>query len=72
MTQTQKRGFLTPEEVSARYGGRITVRTLNNWRSNGSGPPFTKIGGPVMYPLDKLVEWEEKNTVTSTSNYKRG
>lgn len=61
--------FLTPQELSERYGGRISVRTLANWRSQGSGPPFTKIGGAILYDNDRLSEWEQRNTVTSTSQY---
>lgn len=64
--------FLTPAEVSARYNGRISVRTLSNWRNLGSGPPYTKLGGKVLYPLDRLVEWERRNTVQSTSQYTKG
>lgn len=63
--------FLTPKELSDRWGGRITTRTLANWRSTqGSGPPYIKIGGAVLYPLDKLADWETRNTVTSTSQYR--
>lgn len=62
--------FLTPQEVSARYDGRITVRTLANWRSQGKGPPFTKVGGPILYPVDQLETWEQSNTVNSTSQYR--
>ncbi|QNJ57353.1 HTH binding protein [Pseudomonas phage Dolphis] len=61
--------FLTPVELSERYGGRITVRTLANWRTQGAGPPFSKIGGAILYPADKLADWENRNTVTSTSQY---
>jgi len=64
--------FLTPQEVSDRYGGKISVKTLNNWRNLGVGPAFTKLGGKVMYPQDRLVEWEHRNTVQSTSEYTRG
>ena len=64
--------FLTTKEVSDRYGGKISARTLNNWRNLGCGPPFTKIGGKVLYPVSKLVEWEQRNTVQSTSEYTRG
>lgn len=64
--------FLTPAEVSARYNGRISVRTLSNWRNLGSGPPYTKLGGKVLYPLERLVEWERRNTVQSTSQYTKG
>lgn len=62
--------YLTAKEVSDRWCGSIKVRTLNNWRNLGSGPPFTKLGGRVLYPLDKLVEWEQRNTVHSTSEYR--
>ena len=62
--------FLTPAEVSERYGNGLSVRTLENWRSSGCGPTFCKIGGCVLYPIAKLVEWEEMNTVTSTSQYR--
>lgn len=64
--------FLTAQDVSNRYGGQISVRTLNNWRNIGSGPPFTKIGGKVFYSLEKLVDWEKRNTVRSTSEYTAG
>lgn len=62
--------FLTPSDVAERYHGNISVRTLANWRSAGTGPAFTKIGGSIMYPLNKLAEWEEMNTVNSTSQYR--
>lgn len=62
--------FMTPQQVSDRYDGNITVRTLSNWRNLGSGPPFSKIGGRVLYPADKLLEWEQRNTVQSTSQYR--
>lgn len=62
-------GFLTTKEVSDRWGGRIAVRTLNNWRTNGGGPPFVKIGGAVLYKVADLLKWEESRTVNSTSQY---
>lgn len=70
MTNPSAPEFLTPAEVSARYSGRISVRTLSNWRNLGSGPPYTKLGGKVLYPLERLVEWEQRNTVQSTSQYR--
>lgn len=62
--------FLTPADVAERYDGNISVRTLANWRSQGIGPAFTKVGGSIMYPLNRLVEWEDMNTVNSTSQYR--
>lgn len=62
-------GFLTTKEVSARWGGRIAVRTLNNWRTGGNGPPYVKIGGAVLYKLVDILKWEDARTVNSTSEY---
>lgn len=55
--------FLTAEEVSERYRGEITVGTLRNWRSMRVGPPFTKIGKAVLYPIRELEAWDRKNLV---------
>ena len=57
------RKFLTPEEVSERYRGEVTVGTLRNWRAMRVGPTFVKIGKAVLYPLDQLDAWDEKNLV---------
>jgi len=56
--------FLTPQEVAARYNGTISVRTLANWRSSKNSPPYVKVGGRVLYPIDKLIEWERKRTLS--------
>jgi len=56
--------FLTPEEVSERYRGEITVGTLRNWRAMRIGPAFVKIGKAVLYPIDELDAWDQKNLVT--------
>jgi len=49
--------FLTPEEVSQRYG--LAVRTLATWRfQNGkrTGPPYLKLGGAhPLSPLDAIA-----------------
>jgi hypothetical protein len=63
--------YLTPDEVSARFGGRITVRTLANWRWAGSGPKFTRAGGRILYPVKELEDWEERRTVAHTSQYRK-
>jgi predicted DNA-binding transcriptional regulator AlpA len=55
--------FLTPEEVSERYRGGVSVGTLRNWRSMRQGPSFVKIGKAVLYPLSELDAWDEKNRV---------
>lgn len=52
--------YLTPKELSDRYKGKISERTLANWRSSGDGPGFTKIGGRVLYALRSVETWEQK------------
>lgn len=54
--------YLTPKELVERYNGEISLRTLANWRSGGYGPPYTKVGGIVFYPIERLDEWENQNT----------
>lgn len=55
--------FLTADEVAERYRGGISVGTLRNWRAMRLGPSFVKIGKAVLYPLDELDAWDEKNKV---------
>lgn len=45
-TRTQ---FLTPAQMSERMG--VSVKTLANQRSAGTGPKFVKVGGAVRYPV---------------------
>lgn len=59
--------YLTPKEVSDRYKGRISVRTLANWRTSGDGPKYTKIGARVLYHLSAVEEWEKKRTIGNSS-----
>jgi hypothetical protein len=63
--------YLTPAQLVERYEGRISVRTLANWRYLGTGPVFTRVGGRILYAEDKLIEWENRHTVASTSEYKK-
>ena len=56
--------FLTPEEVSDRYRGSVSVGTLRNWRTMRIGPTFLKIGKAILYPLSELDAWDEENRVT--------
>lgn len=55
--------FLTPDEVTERYRGGVSVGTLRNWRAMKIGPSFVKIGKAVLYPLDELEAWDERNRV---------
>lgn len=67
----RKTSYLTPAQVAERYEGRISVRTLSNWRWAGTGPRFLRCGGRILYELDALEVWEAKNTVSHTGEYKK-
>lgn len=54
-----KSDLITPRELVERYRRCISERTLANWRSNGEGPRFVKIGGRVMYSLAAVMDWEK-------------
>lgn len=55
--------YLTPEELADRW--RVTVKTLANWRSNGTGPKYLKLGGKrntrVMYPETAVHAYEAQH-----------
>lgn len=56
--------YYTPEEVARRWRARIDVETLANWRSKRQGPPFAKFGRVVLYPADRLQEWERRRLIS--------
>jgi hypothetical protein len=56
--------YLTAEEVFERYRGEITLGTLRNWRAMRIGPSFIKIGKAVLYPVNELEAWDQRNKVT--------
>lgn len=43
-------------EVAARW--RLSVRTLERWRSRRQGPPFLKLGGKVVYRIEDVEAFE--------------
>jgi hypothetical protein len=48
---------------------RLSPRTLEQWRWQGRGPRFLKLGGRVVYPLNEVETFEaahlHANTVAS-------
>ena len=56
--------FLTTEELSDRWRGKISVKTLANWRTSKIGPKFFypsgKKGGAVLYYLSSVVAIESE------------
>lgn len=56
--------FLTAEELAVRWS--IHPHTLANWRSQGSGPKYLKLGKRVLYPFDEVEAFEKQQLKTST------
>ncbi|MBF0589166.1 MAG: helix-turn-helix domain-containing protein [Magnetococcales bacterium] len=46
-------------DLSRRWG--ISHRTLERWRSLGTGPAYIKIGGRVAYRLEDIERYEASN-----------
>lgn len=66
MTSSPERGtpppaLYTPDELSAYLG--VPKKTLEFWRSTGSGPPFVRFGRSIRYPGDLLVSWMRETAV---------
>jgi len=47
---------------------RVSPRTLEKFRVQGSGPKFFKIGRLVYYSTETLEEWKRSRLRTSTSD----
>ena len=53
--------FLTPYDLHRRWAKAISLKTLANWRSLAVGPPYSRIGGRVLYRLHDVVVWESQH-----------
>lgn len=53
--------FLTPYDLHRRWGRAISLKTLANWRSLGYGPPYSKMGGRVLYRAADILTWENQH-----------
>jgi hypothetical protein len=55
-------GYVPEAEAASALG--VQVSTLRNWRLKGHGPKFSKPSGEtVVYSIDVLRDWIERNTV---------
>lgn len=60
--------FITPDELAKRWNGAVTKGTLTNWRHQGKGPPWRKLGSRVVYRMEDVLAWEESNTKPANDN----
>ncbi|WP_425450195.1 helix-turn-helix transcriptional regulator [Virgifigura deserti] len=56
--------ILTSTELAARW--HCHKVTLCNWRVQGKGPKFIKIGKEILYRLEDVLAWERDNRRQST------
>lgn len=50
--------MLTIDELLARWRGIVARGTLANWRVQGKGPSFVKVGKAVLYPVSAVEAFE--------------
>ena len=65
VSEPQAKRFLLPGEAAGE--ARIAPGTLANWRTRGTGPPYIRIGGRVLYDREALFGWLTAKTRTSTT-----
>lgn len=55
---------LSPTELARRWAGRVTEKTLRNWRSAGRGPNYLKSeSGRIEYRLADVLRFERTTTL---------
>jgi hypothetical protein len=57
--------FLTPDALASRWN--LTSKTLTQWRWNGKGPSFLKIGHRVLYRVEDIEQFEKQQVRQNTS-----
>lgn len=58
--------FLTPNSLASRWN--LAPNTLKQWRWNGRGPLYLKIGGRVLYRLNDIEQFEQQKLKHHTSD----
>ncbi|MFT0532410.1 helix-turn-helix transcriptional regulator [Castellaniella hirudinis] len=59
------RRVLNENELAQRWG--LSPKTLQRWRSEGSGPRYLKLSRRVSYPIETILEFEQRILHRSTS-----
>ena len=56
--------YLTPKDIRERF--QVCARTVETWRTEGSGPPFVRLGARrVAYRLSDVEAWAASRTFKS-------
>jgi hypothetical protein len=56
------RRYLNEQEAS-RYLGGLSIHTLRQWRSKGTGPDYLRVGSRIIYNVEELNNWMESHRV---------
>ena len=64
MENQNSSGYLTTKELSQRW--KVNPNTIEHWRIYGFVPEFIKIGRKVLYSLESIIEFENKNKAQNT------
>jgi excisionase family DNA binding protein len=56
MDNNAAKRWLSRRELADRLG--LPVKTLARWASNGTGPPYARMGRHVRYRISDVIDWE--------------
>ncbi len=48
-------GYVTRREAARQLD--VSPRTLDRWRAGNFGPPYTRLGHRIFYPLQGVTTW---------------
>jgi predicted DNA-binding transcriptional regulator AlpA len=69
MTTTTLEGARLLREKAAADLLGVKIRTMQDWRFRGGGPPFIKLSGrAVRYRVNDLLQWVDSKVRASTSD----
>ncbi|MBQ7949697.1 MAG: helix-turn-helix domain-containing protein [Alphaproteobacteria bacterium] len=61
----KRKRFLTESELASYWD--VSVKTLQRWRTQGTGPIYTKLGGKTKYSKRAIFEYERQRRFISSS-----
>lgn len=64
MKKEQLEHYMTIDEVATRF--QVHRGTLCNWRTQGVGPKYVKIGRTILYAVDDIEAFEKESQKRST------
>jgi hypothetical protein len=65
MNTTNPVRMLSQKDLAAHW--RMSARTLEAWRCQGTGPVYTKIGRRVLYRIEDIEAYEAAHVHQNTS-----